>query len=64
MYLSCSLRDTAYSLKLNIKAGSYKYEWFNPVTGVVTSGNMIVDSDKSIYVTPPFEDDAVLYISG
>lgn len=56
--------DSGKSFKLNIKAGSYKYEWFNPVKGVVTSGNIIVDSDKSIYVTPPFEDDAVLYISG
>jgi hypothetical protein len=47
---------------VNLKAGTYQYEWFNPGRGVIVSTGAfsVVDDNKSFFT--PFFGDAVLYI--
>lgn len=50
------------SFTVNLLAGIYNYEWFNPVSGnIFSKGSFTVDSDFKSF-TPPFSDDAVLYV--
>jgi hypothetical protein len=37
-------------------------EWFNPSTGVATTGDPIPAGSSSQSFTPPFNGDAVLYL--
>ena len=47
---------------VNLQAGTYSYEWFNPVTGKVAGTGNIIASTGNRSFTPPFSGDAVLYI--
>jgi hypothetical protein len=49
-------------LTVNLAAGAYAYEWFNPASGrMYSTGTVTVtDGDKSFI--PPFDGDAVLYL--
>ena len=47
---------------VNLKAGSYRYEWFNPERGVVVSAGSFSAGDGNKFFIPSFIGDAVLYI--
>jgi hypothetical protein len=47
---------------VNLKAGTYGYEWFNPRRGVVVSAGSFTVADGNKLFIPPFVGDAVLYI--
>ncbi len=61
---------------VNLKAGTYRYEWFNPRQGIVVSTSSFTVADGNKFFIPPFSfvtfnksyippfifDDAVLYI--
>lgn len=49
---------------VNLKAGTYKYEWFNPGSGVVVSTGSFAAVDGNKFFIPPFFGDTVLYIAG
>ena len=47
---------------LDLVAGTYALEWFNPAAGAVAStGTLTVESGRRSF-TPPFAGDAVLYL--
>jgi hypothetical protein len=47
---------------VNLVAGTYAYQWFNPSSGIIysTGSITVTDGDKSLI--PPFDGDAVLYL--
>jgi hypothetical protein len=46
-----------------LKAGTYRYEWFNPIKGVsVDTGRLEAANGKQQFKAP-FEEDAVLYVA-
>jgi MYXO-CTERM domain-containing protein len=45
---------------VNVAAGSYAWEWFNPATGAVASSGSVAGGSQSF--TPPFSGTAVLYL--
>ncbi len=48
---------------VSLRAGAYRYEWFNPSTGVVaSSGEMPAAAGKRTFAAP-FAGDALLYIT-
>lgn len=50
------------TFSLNMAEGTYSYEWFNPNSGEVASkGSFKVEGGNQSF-TPPFNEDAVLYI--
>ena len=58
-YLFYQLNSGTFSI--NLEAGQYVYEWFNPLTGVVVekkSITVVASGNKSF--TPPFTGEAVL----
>ena len=50
------------SFTLNLLAGKYTYEWFNPNTGTIPLKGTITASDGKGLLKAPFKGDAVLYI--
>lgn len=50
------------SITVNLKAGTYKYEWFNPDNGKVVSKGTIKASGREKKFEAPFKGDAVLYL--
>jgi len=48
---------------VNLPAGAYDYEWFNPDTGTVVLQDMLTWGGGNRSFTPPFSGDAVLFIS-
>lgn len=51
------------SFTVNLTAGTYGYEWFEPGSGEISSPrSMTVSHNKTVSFTPPFMGDAVLYI--
>ena len=50
------------SFTVNLQAGTYSYEWFNPASGTVAGTESITASAGSRSFTPPFSGDAVLYL--
>jgi hypothetical protein len=51
------------SFRVDLQSGNYSYEWFNPVAGTVASSgaiNQSMSGNRSF--TPPFSNDAVLYL--
>jgi len=50
----------AFSVEL--KVGTYRYEWFNPAKGVAAGSGRITPAGGPQQVKPPFEGDAVLYL--
>jgi inhibitor of KinA sporulation pathway (predicted exonuclease) len=54
---------TGSPFMVNLSAGTYTYEWFNPVSGSVSdTGTLTVGSGKKTF-TAPFSGDGVLYLS-
>jgi hypothetical protein len=50
------------SFNVNLSAGDYSFEWFNPGIGAITkTGSFSANGGKQSF-TPPFGGDAVLYI--
>jgi hypothetical protein len=50
------------SFTVNLVAGSYTYEWFNPSTGgTVKTGSFTTAAGEGSF-SPPFKGDAVLYL--
>lgn len=47
---------------VNLAAGQYSYEWFNPRRGAIVSTGSFETDGESKSFTPPFRGDAVLYI--
>jgi hypothetical protein len=50
------------SFTVNLVAGNYSFEWFNPATGVVASSGTVAASGGNKSFTSPFSGDAVLYL--
>lgn len=50
------------SFFLDLRAGTYEYEWLNPGTDRIALFGTIVVSDGNRQMTPPFSGDAVLYL--
>jgi len=50
------------SFTVNLQAGTYSYEWFNPGAGSVAGTGTITASGGSRSFSPPFSGDAVLYL--
>jgi len=50
------------SFTVDLAAGSYVREWYNPTTGVVTGTAQITAAGGSLAFTAPFSGDAVLYL--
>jgi chitodextrinase len=51
------------SFTVNMIAGNYNYEWFNPNLGTVVSTGTITASNGNRTFSPPFSGEAVLYLS-
>jgi hypothetical protein len=54
--------DSDSSFTLDLAAGSYHYEWFNPATGDVESSGIVSASGGDKSFQAPFSGDAVLYL--
>jgi hypothetical protein len=50
------------SLTVQLQAGTYKYEWFNPRAGKIASTGMITAKGKRTSFRAPFAGDAILYV--
>jgi len=50
------------SFTVNLQAETYNYEWFNPRTGQIVQTGSVTGSGDSKLFTPPFSEDAVLYL--
>jgi len=50
------------SFTVNLQAGVYDYEWFNPDTRSVAETGVISATGGNQTFTPPFSNDAVLYL--
>jgi hypothetical protein len=48
---------------LNVVAGTYRFEWFNPASGAVSDTGMITLGAEKHTFTPPFSGDAVLLLT-
>ena len=47
---------------VNLQAGTYNYEWFNPSLGLAAAtGTITVNAGNSSFA-PPFSGDAVIYL--
>ena len=46
---------------VNLAAGDYYYEWFNPHSGTIAKIGTITTAKGNRSFTPPFSGDAVLY---
>jgi len=47
---------------VELPAGTYQFEWFNPATNRVGATGAITVSDGKQPFTAPFSEDAVLYL--
>jgi hypothetical protein len=52
----------AGEFSVNLTAGSYAFEWFNPTTGSVASTGSVKAAGGKQAFTPPFPGSAVLYL--
>lgn len=50
------------NFSLNLAPATYRYEWFNPLTGAVAGTGTFTASAGNRLFTPPFSGDAVLYL--
>ncbi len=51
-----------FTVNLSATTRMLNVEWFNPATGVPTSGGTVTGGNTAQPFTPPFGGDAVLYI--
>ena len=54
--------NTDVSLSLELQAGTYHFEWFDPVRGTTAEEGTVHAMDGRRDFKPPFEGDAVLYL--
>jgi len=47
---------------VDLAAGTYSYEWFNPVTGTKAAAGSVAGESGEKYFNAPFSGDAVLYL--
>jgi hypothetical protein len=59
-YLVYQPRSGAFTV--NLAAGTYFYEWFNPDAGTVDSSGSLSAAEGQRIFNPPFAGDAVLYL--
>jgi hypothetical protein len=59
-YLVYQPRSGAFTV--NLAAGTYFYEWFNPDAGTVDSSGSLSAAEGQRTFNPPFAADAVLYL--
>jgi hypothetical protein len=52
----------AQGFSVDLKAGTYRYEWFNPTKGAAAGSGQIESSGGAKQFKVPFESDAVLYL--
>ncbi|QII12844.1 hypothetical protein KsCSTR_34650 [Candidatus Kuenenia stuttgartiensis] len=57
----CSKSNTLFTV--NLAEGRYRYEWFNPGVGEIVSTGTFTAKGGNQSFNPPFDSDAVLYIS-
>ena len=50
------------SFSVNLAAGTYGYEWFDPKVGNISGAGTVTVSSGNKSFTPPFSGDAVLYL--
>lgn len=62
IYKPMSRNPLKHFFMVNLKGGTYRYEWFNPGRGVVVSTGSLTVADGNKLFIPPFVGDAVLYI--
>jgi hypothetical protein len=51
------------TFKVTMVAGTYRFEWFNPASGAVSTAGMITVGAGDQTFTPPFPGDAVLLLT-
>jgi hypothetical protein len=56
-------QDGTGNFTVNLVAGNYAYEWFNPTTGTIAETGTFAASAGDKTFTPPFSGDALLYLS-
>jgi hypothetical protein len=61
-YLVYNPAEDNPAITVKLKAGTYKYEWFNPDTGKVVSEGTVKTADGDNKLEAPFKGDAVLYL--
>jgi hypothetical protein len=61
-YLVYNPDENNPAVTVNLKAGTYNYEWLNPDTGTVVSQATIKAADGDNKLEAPFKGDAVLYL--
>ena len=54
--------DPGESFSVEVKAGTYRYEWFNPMKDAVTNTGRLETADDRQQFKAPFEQEAVLYL--
>lgn len=54
--------DSSKTFTIDVRAGNYNFEWFNPTTGNVAGTGSFETNTVARSFTAPFEGDAVLYI--
>jgi len=47
---------------VELKAGAYRYEWFNPTTGTTADTGRVEAAESRQQFKAPFEGDAVLHL--
>jgi Family of unknown function (DUF6298) len=52
----------AGKLSVNLRAGTYSYEWLDPSTNLIADSGTITVADGDRAFTPPFSSDVVLYL--
>jgi hypothetical protein len=62
IYKPMRRNPTKHFFTVNLKAGTYNYEWFNPSRSIIVSTGSFTVSDGNKFFIPPFFGDAVLYI--
>lgn len=55
--------ESKKSFTVNLIAGAYNYEWFNHSSGVIVSTGTFTADGGNTSFNPPFNSEAVLYIS-
>jgi hypothetical protein len=61
-YLLYNPAEDNPAVTINLKAGTYTYEWFNPDNGEVVSQGSVKAADGDNKFEAPFKGDAVLYL--
>lgn len=54
---------TGETFSVELNGGTYRYEWFDPAKGVTASDGSIISSGGAQTFKPPFDGDAVLYLT-